>query len=141
MLDEVHEIALDERDLIGESKFLGVGVGLGNLVLVVVDADDFRVGKSSDFTSWSTDTASNVKNFHIRLDTNLRGEVVLVSSDSLIESFSFVVSTEMKLRETIESATESITTTRARLTLVPQPYSYNLRRLEISEGKRGKYEN
>ena len=97
LLDEMHEIALDERNLVRETELLGVGVGLGDLVLVVVDADDFGVGEASDLTRRPSDTAADVEDFHIRLDADLGGEVVLVSGDRLVERFSFVVSTEMKL--------------------------------------------
>ena len=49
-----------------------------------------------DFSSRSTDTTSNVKDFHSRFDTNVVGKVMFVSSDSLMEGFSVGESTEMK---------------------------------------------
>lgn len=45
----------------------------------------------------STDTASDVENAHLGLDTGLVSEVVLVTGDGLVERLAFVVATEVEL--------------------------------------------
>jgi len=53
-------------------------------------------GKLDDFSSRSTDTTSNVEDFHPRFDTDVVREVMFVSSDGLMKWFSVGKSTEMK---------------------------------------------
>lgn len=52
--------------------------------------------KLDDFSSRSTDTTSNVEDFHSRFDTDVVCEVMFVSSDSLMKGFSIGESTEVK---------------------------------------------
>lgn len=56
----------------------------------------FDISETSDLTSRSSDTASDIENAHLGLESSLKGEVVFVTRDRLVEGLSLVVSAEME---------------------------------------------
>lgn len=94
---ELHEVALDKGDLVLQSGLLCVPLCARNLILVVVETDDLDSGKASDLTSWSTDTAADIEDSHLWLESHGVGKVVLMASECLLESFSGVVSGEVEV--------------------------------------------
>lgn len=81
----LHEITLDEGQLVGEVLLLCVAGCTLNLVIVVVQAGNVSTGELGDLSSWSTNTAANIQNLHALLDTDVVSEVVLVASNGLVE--------------------------------------------------------
>lgn len=80
-----HEVSLDELQL-ARQTFLGGVVGCSvDLVVVVVQTGDVAAGELGDFARRSTNTTSNIKNLHALLDADLVGEVVLMTSNRLVE--------------------------------------------------------
>jgi hypothetical protein len=77
-------LKVDELAETGLGGLLGSSL---NLEVVVVDTGDVSVGKSRDLSSWSTNTASDIKDLHSRLDAHLRGEEVFVSSELGISAY------------------------------------------------------
>jgi len=83
-----------------------------NLEVIVVDTDNGSIGESSNFTSGSTDTTTDIENLHTGSDVDLSSEVVFLSCKltisgwdtgvirrgtySLKESLSLVESTEVE---------------------------------------------
>ena len=80
-----HEISLDEVELVSKPLVLGVSGSALNLVIVVVQSGDVCASELGDLSGWSTNTASDIKNLHVLLDTDLVGEVVLVAGNGLVE--------------------------------------------------------
>lgn len=80
-----HEISLDEVELVGKALVGSVSGSALNLVIVVVQSGDVRASELGDLSGWSTNTASDIKNLHVLLDTDLVGEVMLVAGNSLVE--------------------------------------------------------
>jgi len=79
LLGELHEVTLDELDLILKTQVLNVLGRTTNLESVVVQTNDVDVGEPGDLTCGTADTAPNVQNAHTRLEPHLGGEVVLVT--------------------------------------------------------------
>lgn len=80
-----HEISLNEIQLIAQALVSSVSMSALNLVIVVVQSSDMRAGELGDLAGWASNTASNIKNLHAVLDTDLVGEVVLVAGNGLEE--------------------------------------------------------
>jgi hypothetical protein len=73
-----------ERDSVAQT---GLGSLFGssvNLEIVVVDTDNGSIGESSNFTSGSTDTTSDIEDFHSWSDVDLGSEVVLLSGKLVV---------------------------------------------------------
>ena len=92
----LHEVALDEGHLVGETLLLGVVGGAVDLVVVVVETGDVGTGELDDLTGRSADTAADVQNLHALGDTSLHGEVVLVAGDGLVEGLAVGEATEVE---------------------------------------------
>ncbi len=56
-----------------------------NLVVVVVETGDVRIGELGNLARRSADTTANVQHLHALLDADLRGKVVLVAGNGLVE--------------------------------------------------------
>lgn len=78
LLHEVHEVALDERDLVLEAGLDGVLVRTVDLERVVVYSNDVGVGEARNLASGASDSAPNVEDAGLGLDAARRREVVLV---------------------------------------------------------------
>ncbi len=97
LLVKLHEITLDELDLSGEAGLLGVLACTLDLVIVVVETNDVDVGETSDLTSGTTDTATDIEDAHLGLESHLVGKVVLVTGDGLHESLTGVVTSKVEV--------------------------------------------
>lgn len=86
-LAQLHEIGLLERDLVAQASQSGLLGSSINLEVVVVDANDSGVGETSDLPSRSTDTATDVEDFHAWFDADLRSEIVLLSGELLRQTW------------------------------------------------------
>lgn len=64
-----------------QSGLSGLGVGTLQLEVVVVESDNVGVGESSDFSGGTANTASDVEDPLVGLQSHLQGEVVLVSRE------------------------------------------------------------
>jgi hypothetical protein len=96
LLHELHEVALDELDLVLETQLLDVLGRTANLESIVVQADDVDVGEPGDLTRRASDTTPDVQNAHARLETHLGGEVVLVTGERGVEGFALVESRKVE---------------------------------------------
>ena len=96
LLGELHEVTLDKLDLVLEAQVLGVLGRTTNLECIVVQTDNVDIGKPGDLTCWAADTAPDVQNAHAGLETHLRGEVVLVTSERSSEGFALIESGEVE---------------------------------------------
>jgi len=96
LLGELHEVTLDELDLILETKLLGVLGRTTDLERVVVQTDNVDVGKPGDLACWTADTTADVQNTHAGLETHLCGKVVLVTSERSSEGFALIESGEVE---------------------------------------------
>lgn len=54
--------------------------------------------ESADFSSWTTDTAADIKDLPVRLDTHIGSQVVLMAGYSLLERFTIVESAKVEGR-------------------------------------------
>lgn len=91
-----HEITLDIFELARETLFDGVPGGALNLVVVVVETGDVAVGELGDLSGGTTNTATNIQNLVTGLDADLHGEVVLMTSNGLVEALTERVATEVE---------------------------------------------
>jgi len=80
-LRELHEVALDEGDLVGKARPGRVPPRAPDLEIVVVEPDDGHVRETSDLARRAPDTAPDVQDAHSRLEVHLAGEVVFVASN------------------------------------------------------------
>ena len=79
LLSELHEIALDELDLILKSQILDVLGRTTDLESVVVQTDDINIGEPGDLACGTTNTTPNVQDTHTGFETHLCGEVMFVT--------------------------------------------------------------
>lgn len=91
-----HEVTLDELQLIGKTLLLRISCGTLNLVVIVVQASNVCAGELCDFSSGTTNTTANVEDFVSILDTNLRGEVVFVAGNGLVEALTVCEAAEVE---------------------------------------------
>lgn len=96
LLSELHEVTLDEGDLILEAHLLRVLPGTLELEVVVVEADDVGVAELGNLASGATDTATDVEHTHARSEDHLRGKVMLMTSKGREESLALVEAREME---------------------------------------------
>lgn len=96
LLSELHEVALDELDLILKTQVLDVLGRTTDLESVVVQTDDIDVGEPGNLTRGSANAAPDVQNAHTGLETHLGGEVVLVTGERSVEGFAPVESREVE---------------------------------------------
>lgn len=80
-----HEVALDEVELGRKTLLVRVVGSALNLVVVVVEAGNVATGELCDFASRAADTAANIEDLHAGLDIDAVGEVVLMTSNGLVE--------------------------------------------------------
>lgn len=76
--------------------FLGIHGSPVNLVLVEIDSSDVAASKARNFSRGSANAAAHVKNFHASLDSNLAGEIMLMSGYGVAEWFPERKSTKVK---------------------------------------------
>lgn len=93
----MHEITLDKRHLFVEPRLACIRVSFRNLEGIIINSDYFGVCESSNLSSWSANSTSDIEDSHSGFDTRLRRKEMLVSGYSLVEGFAFVVTTEMEL--------------------------------------------
>lgn len=91
-----HEVALDKLELVRETLLGGVPRGAVDLVVVVVEAGDMRVGELGNLPGGAANTAADVKNLHALLDADLHGQVVLVARNGLVERLADRVAAEVE---------------------------------------------
>jgi hypothetical protein len=82
--------------LVCKTLLLGISCSTLNLIVVVVEASDVCASELCDLSSWSSNTASNIENSVSILDTNLRGKIVFVTSNGLVERFTVGETAEME---------------------------------------------
>lgn len=85
-------------NLLLQAGLLGVLVCTLDLVSVVVQADDFHIGKTGDLAGRAADAAADVQDAHLALQSHAVGKVVLMAGDGLIKAFAGVVAGEVKVR-------------------------------------------
>lgn len=83
-LAQLHEITLLERDLVAQTSLGGLLGSSVDLEIVVVDTDNGSIGESSNLTSGSTNTTTDIEHLHTGSDVDLSSEVVLLSCELLI---------------------------------------------------------
>lgn len=80
-----HEVTLDKGQLVGQTLLVSVVSSSVNLVVVVVQTSDVGTGELGDFAGRATNTAANIEDLHSLLNAHAVGEVVLVTSNGLVE--------------------------------------------------------
>jgi len=73
--------------LVCKTLFLGIPCSTLNLVVIVVQAGDVCACELCDFPGWPSNATANIENIVSIFDTNLRGEVVFVTRNGLVERF------------------------------------------------------
>jgi hypothetical protein len=82
-----HEVTFHKFQLVCKAFLLGISGSTLNLVVIVVQTGDVCTSELCDFSRWPTNTTANIEDFVSVLDTNLRGEVVFVTGNGLVERF------------------------------------------------------
>lgn len=67
-----------------------------NLIIIVVETSDMCAGKLCDFSRWSSNTTSHIKNSLTIFQLHLCRQVMLVTGDGLVEWFAICVAAEME---------------------------------------------
>lgn len=83
-LAQLHEITLLERDLVTQTSLGGLLGSSVDLEIVVVDTDNGSIGESSNLTSGSTNTTTDIEDLHTGSDVDLSSEVVFLSCELII---------------------------------------------------------
>lgn len=96
LLLEGHKVALDKRNLVGETSASRLLASAADLELVVVDTDNVGVREASNLAGGTTNTTADVENAHAGAEANHGGEVVLVASKGLEEGLALVEATEVE---------------------------------------------
>jgi hypothetical protein len=91
-----HEIALYKLQLIRKAFFIRISSGPLNLVVVVVQSRNVSACKLCNLSSRSTNTASDIKDSVSFLDTNFGSQVMFMTSNCLVETFTVCETTEVK---------------------------------------------
>jgi hypothetical protein len=91
-----HEITLSKGKLVIETFFLGISSCSFNLIVVVVEADYVASGELDNFSCWATNTASNIQDIHIRLDTHAVCKIMFVPGNCLPEGLTVCKTAEME---------------------------------------------
>lgn len=92
----LHEVTLDEAQLVAQALALRITGGTLDLVVVVVEPNHVSISELGDLTGRAANTAANIKHLHAGLDTHLVGEVVFVAGDCLVEGLSVGKATEVE---------------------------------------------
>ena len=82
--------------MICETLLLGIPSRTLNLVVIVVQPSNVCASELCDFAGWPSNTTANVEDFVSVFDTDLRGEIVLMASNSLVERFTVGEATEVE---------------------------------------------
>jgi hypothetical protein len=77
-----------ERDLVGKTSLGGLLGSSLDLEVVVVDTDNGSIGESSNLSSGTTDTTTDIKDLHTRSDVDLSSEVVFLSGKLSVSTYS-----------------------------------------------------
>lgn len=96
LLRQFHKVALDIRDLVLEASMFRIPPCLVDLVLVVVDTNNVHIGKGGNLACGAPDTTPYIEHAHTRTQLHLRGKVVLMTSERLVETFPLVEAREME---------------------------------------------
>ncbi len=96
LLSKLHEVPLDERNLVLQPHLLRVFASAANLEVVVVQADDLSIRELRYLACRTTDTTANVEDTHAGLDPHFVGKVVFVASKRGMEGLSLVEAREME---------------------------------------------
>jgi len=91
-----HEVTLDKFQLICKTFLLSISSSTLNLVVIVVQTGDVCTSKLCNLSRWSTNTTANIKNLVSVLDTNLRGEIMFMTGNGLVERFTVCETTEVE---------------------------------------------
>jgi hypothetical protein len=81
----LHEVTLDEAQLISETSLCSISGGPLNLVVIVVEANNVDASKSGYLTGWSTDATADIKNLLAFTEFHAVGKVVLMAGDGLVK--------------------------------------------------------
>mmetsp|Transcript_25277 Transcript_25277/g.63400 ORF Transcript_25277/g.63400 Transcript_25277/m.63400 type:complete len:353 (-) Transcript_25277:171-1229(-) len=125
---QLHKVALLEGDQVSQTLSLCVVLGTLDLVLVESDTSHIDVGKTSDGTSRSTNTASSIQHLLSGLQLHLHSQPVLVTSERGVETLVLGTHGEM------EAATPTILikVSGQTVVLVHQSFIVHLALLQIS---------
>lgn len=91
-----HEITLDKLKLVGQTLLEGVVGSSLDLVVVVVQAGNMSTCELGDLTGGTTHTATDIKNLHAVLDTDLVGKVVFMTGNGLVKGLALGESAEVE---------------------------------------------
>jgi hypothetical protein len=91
-----HEIALDKLKLVRQTLLVGVVGGAVDLVVVVVQTGNVAASELGNLAGRAADTTANVKDLHALLDANAVSKVVLMASNSLVETLAVGESAEVE---------------------------------------------
>jgi hypothetical protein len=91
-----HEITLDKLEFIRKSFLFSIDSGALDLIFIKIQSGNMCPCKLDNLSSRSANTASNVKDLHTRLDTNVVSKIVFVTSDSTIEGLAIGKAAEVK---------------------------------------------
>jgi len=83
-LAQLHEITLLERNFVTQTSLGGLLCSSVDLEIVVVDTDNGSIGESSNLTSGSTNTTTDIEDLHTGSDVDLSSEVVFLSCELII---------------------------------------------------------
>ena len=83
-LAQLHEVTLLERDSVAQTSLGGLLGSSVDLEIVVVDTDNGSIGESSNLTSGSTNTTTDIEDLHTGSDVDLSSEVVFLSCELII---------------------------------------------------------
>lgn len=96
LLSKLHEVTLDERNLILQAHFLGVFPCTADLEVVVVQADNLSIRELRYLTCGTADTTANIEDTHASLDAHFVGKVVFVASKRGVEGLPLIEAREME---------------------------------------------
>mmetsp|Transcript_9294 Transcript_9294/g.38065 ORF Transcript_9294/g.38065 Transcript_9294/m.38065 type:complete len:431 (-) Transcript_9294:137-1429(-) len=82
---QVHEVALDELELVGEAALRSDGVRARHLISVVVEARHVAARERGDLARWAAHTAADVQHLHALVEPKLEREVMLMPADGLAQ--------------------------------------------------------
>ena len=82
--------------MVCKTLLLGISSSTLNLIVIVVQTGDVCTRELCDFSGWSTNTTADIEDFVSVFDTNLRGEVVFVTGNGLVEGFTVCETAEVE---------------------------------------------
>lgn len=93
-----HEIAFREAQLAAQSFLRSVSLGALNLIVIIVESHNIGASKFGNLPCRTSDTTADIQNVHSFPEPNHMGEIMFMTSDCLIETFTRSESTEMEGR-------------------------------------------